>query len=65
MNSGDKMFSELAKEKLKYYVYSLSDPRNGEIFYIGKGINNRVFEHELEVLSNSNEKDKILRINGI
>ena len=32
-------------EKLGNYVYRLIDPRNGETFYIGKGRNNRVFDH--------------------
>jgi hypothetical protein len=29
--------------KLKYYVYRLIDPRNGETFYVGKGKEDRVF----------------------
>lgn len=32
-------------EKLKTYVYRLIDPRNGETFYVGKGVGNRVFSH--------------------
>ena len=40
---------EVAKE-LGHYVYRLIDPRNGETFYVGKGKNNRVFEHALGVL---------------
>jgi len=36
--------SEIIKE-IKYYVYLLSDPISGEIFYVGKGKGNRVFAH--------------------
>jgi hypothetical protein len=32
-------------ERLKWYVYRLIDPRNGETFYVGKGQNDRVFDH--------------------
>lgn len=32
-------------EQLKWYVYRLIDPRNGETFYVGKGRATRVFSH--------------------
>lgn len=38
-------FSESVIKELKYYVYRLIDPRNGETFYVGKGKGNRVFHH--------------------
>lgn len=30
---------------LKWYVYRLIDPRNGNTFYVGKGQGDRIFEH--------------------
>jgi hypothetical protein len=33
------------KNRLQFYVYRLIDPRNGETFYIGKGVGDRVFQH--------------------
>jgi hypothetical protein len=38
-------FPEEVTRQLKTYVYRLIDPRNGETFYVGKGIGNRVFSH--------------------
>lgn len=38
-------FRQKVKEVLRYYVYALVDPRNNKIFYIGKGKENRVFQH--------------------
>lgn len=38
-------FSPEVCAELKYYVYRLVDPRNGQTFYVGKGKNNRVFAH--------------------
>lgn len=40
-------FSNETIEKLKFYVYRLIDPRNGQTFYVGKGRGNRVFQHVL------------------
>ena len=38
-------FPEEVMEELKWYVYRLVDPRNGETFYVGKGKENRIFAH--------------------
>lgn len=40
----DSFPSEVANV-LKWYVYRLIDPRNGETFYVGKGKDDRVFTH--------------------
>lgn len=38
-------FPDGVAEHLKWYVYRLIDPRNGDTFYVGKGQGNKVFEH--------------------
>lgn len=64
------MFSEYVIEQLKSYVYLLIDPRNGgdEIFYVGKGQGNRVFEHARGALadaeSDSGTMDRIRAIHA-
>lgn len=35
-----------------YYVYTYTDPRNSEIFYVGKGKNHRDTEHLRSVINN-------------
>jgi len=44
------MFDSLTSSKLQYYVYALINPISNKVFYIGKGIGNRVFSHKLELL---------------
>ena len=38
-------FPDGVADQIKWYVYRLIDPRNGETFYIGKGRGNRIFAH--------------------
>ena len=53
-----KSFSRSIAKELKSYVYLYIDPRNDEIFYVGKGNNNRCFSH----LKDESESDKVVRI---
>ncbi len=53
-------------DKLEYYVYGLLDPRNNEVFYIGKGKGKRADSHLKEVLIEGRSNyGKINRIKDI
>lgn len=54
-------FSLKTKEALGYYVYVYSDPDTKKPFYVGKGKDNRVFNH----LDDKKENDKVNKINEI
>lgn len=43
-----------------FYTYELIDPRNNEIFYIGKGQNKRMFSHYNKVKNNKHFTNKHL-----
>lgn len=55
-------FSEAVYRKLGYYVYRLADPRNGETFYVGKGVGNRVFSHVACSLENGDGEEDSLSL---
>jgi hypothetical protein len=58
-------FPTIVSERLGYYVYVLKDPRDGGIFYIGKGKGNRVFNHVNCALDTTYESDKLNLIREI
>ena len=64
----DRMPEEVA-DKLRYYVYRLIDPRNGETFYVGKGKGQRLFQHVTNALKETDDEDghalKVRRIREI
>ena len=59
------MFSQSVIEQMGYYVYFLRDPQNNEVFYVGKGNGNRVFEHVTCALTEPTESEKFDRIRAI
>lgn len=57
-----KSFKQTVKEAIGFYVYALVDPRDHRIFYIGKGHEDRVFQHAEDSL---NENDESLKLSTI
>ena len=59
------MFTQSVIEKLGFYVYFLQDPRTEEIFYVGKGVGNRVFNHLDGAIETDVETEKLAIIRSI
>jgi hypothetical protein len=57
-----KEFSASVIERLGYYVYLLSDPETNSVFYVGKGIGNRIFAHLNQAIASPLESDRLDRI---
>lgn len=56
-------FSRKTAQHLGHYVYALIDPRDGEIFYVGKGnANNRAFDHLKSKEKNTDKERRIASI---
>lgn len=49
-----------SKISAKWYVYELVDPRNNEVFYVGKGCGDRMYQH-----GNSSDKTNPKKLNKI
>ena len=54
--------SQSTIEKLGYYVYLLIDPRNKKVFYVGKGVGNRVYQHVLGSLKETPQETNKIKI---
>lgn len=60
-------FPSKVVSKLKTYVYRLIDPRNGETFYVGRGVGNRLYAHVRDALGVDSDQtnNKLSRIREI
>jgi len=58
-------FPSSVVEKLEYYVYLLIDPEINQIFYIGKGVGNRIFAHVNGAIIDEIPSDKLDKIREI
>lgn len=61
-----KKFDDVAAKKIGYYVYALRDPRDGVVFYVGKGVGNRWHAHIIDARKKNNDETlKLARIRDI
>lgn len=59
------MFNQSVIEQIRSYVYFLRDPRDGVVFYVGKGKGNRVYDHVNCAIADVTESEKLDRIRAI
>jgi len=58
-------FPRFVIEKLDYYVYLLIDPETNQVFYVGKGVGNRIFAHINAAISDALPGDKLDKIRSL
>lgn len=58
-------FGEMIRHELENYVYALVDPDNGQIFYVGRGTGDRIFDHVKEAKNTNLSTAKVERIRKI
>ncbi len=58
-------FSFAVQEKIGFYVYLLRDPETQQVFYVGKGKGNRVFDHANAAINDPIPAEKLDRIRAI
>ncbi|GGO59184.1 hypothetical protein GCM10010910_01550 [Microbacterium nanhaiense] len=65
MTADTRIPAEVAAQ-LGYYVYALRDPRDGQVFYVGKGIGDRINAHVRDARTDLTvERAKLRNINEI
>lgn len=52
-------------QELNHYVYKLIDPRNGQVFYVGEGNGNRIFQHMKDELNCDDDDSLSLKLSTI
>ncbi len=65
MSQASGLFSPYVSEQLQSYVYVLRDPRDDVVFYVGKGVGNRVFDHAHAALAEDAETQVSLKLDRI
>lgn len=61
----EQSFKQSVIEALQYYVYALVDPRDNRIFYVGKGVGNRVYQHARAAVVDDSQSLKLSTIRDI
>jgi uncharacterized protein len=60
-----KPIPQAVVEALGHYVYRLLDPRDGKTFYVGKGVGQRVLQHEWDALEGTIPAERLQQIRNI
>lgn len=65
MHEKNQEFDQRSIMNIGFYVYALIDPRDKNVFYIGKGKGNRIFNHVSGALDDETSTDKLELIREI